>query len=250
MGTGGRQRATRARTMAPGGREGRTGAEERRLLRHSSPVHDPASLVKLCPSETAAPNGSDGLLLNAVLVMRGSRGHGRWDVKEPVISSCFQGVVIVNAGQKDAHSQICFQLLCLFLKKHQNKSEKSCLHYFLFYFCHFYHSWGKIKKNAKRRMAWESSFTCKTWSSKISCIHSQSTIHCHWRYYNSVVDVSLKHVVPQISEKAQSILPRFKPQLCGKARSCFWSLQASVLPVLLLFSHFPGVRDRCSRWSR
>lgn len=150
MGTGGRQRATRARTMAPGGREGRTGAEERRLLRHSSPVHDPASLVKLCPSETAAPNGSDGLLLNAVLVMRGSRGHGRWDVKEPVISSCFQGVVVVNAGQKDTHSQICFQLLCLFLKKHQNKSEKSCLHYFLFYFCHFYHSWGKIKKCQKK----------------------------------------------------------------------------------------------------
>lgn len=39
--------------------------------------------------------------------------------------SCFQGVVIVNAGQKDAHSRICFQLLCLFLKKTIKTKVKS-----------------------------------------------------------------------------------------------------------------------------
>lgn len=56
---------------------GKTVAEERQFTRHLSLVCDPAALVKLCTSETAAPSASDGLLLNLVLVMRGRRGHGR-----------------------------------------------------------------------------------------------------------------------------------------------------------------------------
>lgn len=78
----------------------------------------------------------------------GKRGHGRWDIKETMLSGSFQGFVIAHVGQNPpALSNLwLFSTVRLVFAKHENKLKgKSMFILLLLLLLFFYYMCGKIK---------------------------------------------------------------------------------------------------------
>lgn len=86
----------------------------------------------------------------------------------------------------------------------------------------------------KRRTVWEGSFACRMWSSKMICVHVDTTHSLPLEIlYHNMMSISLQCNLRSLRRHAQ--LAQFPTRALWQSQNCFWSLKAPVLMVLFCF---------------